>query len=285
MVSTEKQTANQHNMNKSLDDCVLAYHHLASLRRKPGVIKKPDFIGVGAGRCGTTTIYEMLKTHPSIKFSPVKELNYFGIFDRRSNRNGLTFKEYQSYFASENVSLLRGEISPAYLSNETSLAQIKEVIPDVKIIVTLRNHFERFFSQYKHHQQQSGFEDFNSYCKEALLHYEDHSSSHGWFTPWKNLEQSLYFKGLKFINQNFPSTQIHLTLFNNLVVSPTDECNKICNFLNIEEFTFSDVCKNKSPKMDIPSIDFDVKKKLVDLFKKDLNSCIEIYPELATLDS
>ena len=79
MVSTEKQTANQHNMNKSLDDFVLAYHHLASLRRKPGVIKKPDFIGVGAGRCGTTTTYEMLKTHPSIMLSRVKD------FMNRSN--------------------------------------------------------------------------------------------------------------------------------------------------------------------------------------------------------
>lgn len=73
--STEKQTADQHYMNQSLDDCVIAYHHLAGLRRKLGVIKKPDIIGVGAGRCSTTTIYEMLTTHPSINLSPLKDFN------------------------------------------------------------------------------------------------------------------------------------------------------------------------------------------------------------------
>jgi len=267
-----------------LDTSILTYHQLVQLRRKEGIIKPPDFIGVGAGRCGTTTIYETLKSHPKIKLSPVKELNYFGIFDLHTNKkSGLTFKEYQTYFATEKVDLLRGEISPAYITRVESLKQIKKHVPNVKIIITLRNHFERFFSQYKHHQKKSGFEDFNSYCKEALSYYEDSFAPNGWFTPWKNLNQSLYFNGLRFISRNFDSSQVHLSLFNDLVLSSGDECNKICKFLGLTTFAFEEICANKSKKIDMPSIDIGIKRRLDDIFAADLDSSIKLFPKLEEL--
>lgn len=37
----------------------------------------PDFLCIGAPRCGTTWLYQMLKTHPQIWLPPVKELKYF----------------------------------------------------------------------------------------------------------------------------------------------------------------------------------------------------------------
>jgi len=38
----------------------------------------PDFIIIGAGKCGTTSLYNFLIQHPNIYPSKIKEVNYFG---------------------------------------------------------------------------------------------------------------------------------------------------------------------------------------------------------------
>ena len=40
---------------------------------------EPNFILIGAGKAGTTAIYEYLIQHPQIYMSPIKEPNYFAL--------------------------------------------------------------------------------------------------------------------------------------------------------------------------------------------------------------
>jgi hypothetical protein len=51
----------------------------------------PDFLGIGSTRCGTTSIYEYLRSHPDVWLPPIKELHYWDIervrrVDGRSRR-------------------------------------------------------------------------------------------------------------------------------------------------------------------------------------------------------
>ena len=41
----------------------------------------PDFLGIGAPRCGTTWLFRVLFAHPDLWLSPVKELHYFDSID------------------------------------------------------------------------------------------------------------------------------------------------------------------------------------------------------------
>ena len=50
---------------------------LTSLLNKSTIILKPNFLIPGAGRSGTTTLYEYLKQHPEIFLSEKKEPVFF----------------------------------------------------------------------------------------------------------------------------------------------------------------------------------------------------------------
>ena len=60
------------------------YHPSAMI--KPGIMRVitgpfrvlPDFLIIGASKCGTTSLYNYLIQHPNIYPAKTKEVNYFG---------------------------------------------------------------------------------------------------------------------------------------------------------------------------------------------------------------
>lgn len=75
----------------------------------------PDFLCIGASRCGTTWLHENLAAHPQLWLPPVKELRYFDMFKHRDwNRLPLVLRDPHSRqrahrFLSQQVkSYLRG---------------------------------------------------------------------------------------------------------------------------------------------------------------------------------
>ncbi len=114
----------------------------------------PDFLLIGAQKCGTTSLYSYLAEHPCIHSATVKEVGYFDRYYRR----GLDW--YRSQFPSrlrkhyERVVRRRpfftGEASSGYLLNPIALRRIAEVLPEVKLIVVVRNPVDRAYSHYQH---------------------------------------------------------------------------------------------------------------------------------------
>lgn len=49
--------------------------------RVPDPFEGPQFLGIGAPRCGTTWLYEVLRGHPALWLPPIKELHYFDSID------------------------------------------------------------------------------------------------------------------------------------------------------------------------------------------------------------
>ena len=41
------------------------------------LLKTPDFIIIGAQKCGTSTLFDHLRKHPDIRLPKMKELNFF----------------------------------------------------------------------------------------------------------------------------------------------------------------------------------------------------------------
>jgi hypothetical protein len=103
-------------------------------------VRKPDFFVVGAGRCGTTALYEYLRAHKRVFMPAVKEPRFFaddmpGLMNRTAS-----LLEYLGLFRGARPEHLAvGEASPQYLYSSTAIGNIRGFNPDARLIVMLRN--------------------------------------------------------------------------------------------------------------------------------------------------
>lgn len=103
----------------------------------------PDYIIVGAAKCGTTSLCNYLDVHQDVKMTQPKELDFFG-------RDGIedNLDEYCSHFSNKNGQIV-GEGSVSYmLYSELAAEQIKKYAPNAKLIMMLRNPMDRFYSDF-----------------------------------------------------------------------------------------------------------------------------------------
>jgi len=112
--------------------------------------KWPNFFIVGAGRCGTTSLYEYLKKTPGIYMSPVKEPKFFSRIDPVYLDPPVIRdkKKYLALFKKVKDEKAIGESSPLYMSDPQSPKLIHDTVPNARIIVMLRDPVERSFSSY-----------------------------------------------------------------------------------------------------------------------------------------
>ncbi len=109
------------------------------------VARVPDFFIVGHQKCGTTALYLMLRSHPEIFMSDVKEPRFFAS-DQRSRltrnpsnvRRPRTLEAYLSLFAGAHPEQRVGEASPQYLRSTAAPAEIAALAPAARIIAILR---------------------------------------------------------------------------------------------------------------------------------------------------
>jgi Sulfotransferase family len=104
----------------------------------------PDFFIVGNPKCGTTALYEMLKTHPQIYMPELKEPWFLAGDMRprfqppRSASPPQNLEQYLSLFRDARAEQRAGEASSAYLLSHDAAGQIAELQPDARIIAILR---------------------------------------------------------------------------------------------------------------------------------------------------
>ena len=134
----------------------------------------PDFIVIGAMRCGTTSLYRYITDHPRIAPAFKKEVHFYDLH----YADGLDW--YRTHFplkVSQRLSargydpgFITGEASPYYLFHPGVPARVKQHSPDAKLLVILRNPVDRAFSHYQQ-QVRSGTEKLS--FEEALEREEE----------------------------------------------------------------------------------------------------------------
>jgi hypothetical protein len=122
----------------------------------------PDFVIVGAQRCGTTSLYNYLVEHPDTSPAFMKETHFFDLHFHR----GLSW--YRAHFPiAWNASRtavratrsrrVAGEATPYYLFYPHAPHRALATVPSAKLIVLLRNPVDRAYSHY-HHEVATGVE-------------------------------------------------------------------------------------------------------------------------------
>ncbi len=112
--------------------------------RPPHSLRIPDFYIVGHPKSGTTALYEMLRRHPEIFMSELKEPRFFAADLRpRFQAHGAgehpqTIEQYAALFADAAPEQRAGDASPSYLRSRVAAAEIARVRPDARIVAVLR---------------------------------------------------------------------------------------------------------------------------------------------------
>lgn len=109
----------------------------------------PDFLIVGAPKCGTTALHRFLLEHPALYLGK-KEYHHFGRDLRPPDYTGERWDRaaYEALFAGARPDQQCGESSVWYLSSHTAAREIYARNPATRIIIMLRNPVDAMYSLY-----------------------------------------------------------------------------------------------------------------------------------------
>jgi hypothetical protein len=121
----------------------------------------PDFVIIGAPKCGTTFLYHLLTKHPHVEPAAFKETHYFDhLFDKGTEWYRQCFLPSRQKDGQRTIT---GEATPGYLFHPHAAKRMARVIPEARLIALLRNPVDRTYSAYhhrtKHRQEIQTFEE------------------------------------------------------------------------------------------------------------------------------
>lgn len=185
---------------------------------------KPDFLGVGIHKTGTSWVHAMLKDHPQISMATnpggAGQGKEFGFWLEDSNMDP---KAYMHRFSCEDGNV-KGEFTPSYAAKLKTLQLIRSSLPDVKIVCGLRDPRYIFHSAYLHERRGGSITSLTDYYN---------------FVVSKNiLDDSNLDRIVDNINKTFPSENIHYYFYSKMKNNPKKEIQKIYSFLGVDpDFT------------------------------------------------
>lgn len=188
--------------------------------RKGGTELKwwPTFLGIGSMRCGSTWLYEVLKLHSDIRMSGCKEMDFF--FMAQMLQHDLRW--YESQFRPDNGTKpkpIRGEISPLYARLKAwQVKRIAELLPDARIILTLRHPVERVWSQALYEFGFRSQRDLRKVRSSEFLRQLER--------PRSKLSSD-YYHTVRVWSDAFGSEALHISLFDELRDDPQTYVNDI----------------------------------------------------------
>ena len=208
----------------------------------------PDLIIAGAPKCGSTSIFDWLSSHPEVCASSVKE-TYFLMDDayplvRKENNvhiNGI--EGYSNFFShcSPNDKLLI-EATPDYLYQETALDVLASLESPPNVLFILRKPSERVYSLYQFARnnvssipKNTGFREFI----EAVMIYDDRSFLQGRRILQQSLRHSQYVEYLaQWIFRL--NKHVHVVLFEDMRDSPKEFMVSLASQFGLDSAYFED---------------------------------------------
>jgi hypothetical protein len=118
-----------------------------------GAANWPNLFIVGAAKAGTTSLSRYLDEHPDVYMSAMKEPHFFSHIEPDPKLAPFfphvkDATAYLALFSNSGRARVRGEASTSYLTHEGVATSIKEISPEAKIVIMLRDPISRAFSHY-----------------------------------------------------------------------------------------------------------------------------------------
>ena len=193
-----------------------------------------DFIIAGVQKSGTTTLSNLL-TQTSDIFIPTEQEIPFFLETKYQKMGWKKFINY--YFSKAKQNQLKGTSTPQYLMFPYSLQEIKNKLPNIKIIIIFRDPIKRLLSQYDMNFRmnveirnineviKNNFENLDEF---RLIKYNSHITKYITSGEYINLTNNL--------EKLFSKSQLLYINFDDLIKKPQVVLNLVSNFLQIKKF-------------------------------------------------
>lgn len=192
----------------------------------------PSFICIGPGRAGTSWLYEVLSEHPEVCMAKcIKETQYFNEnFDK-----GLEW--YKTFFDGCREARARGEISNRYIFDPLVARRIKATISDCRILICMRNPYERIQSVYSFKLREGALD-----CsfEEALIKMPE------------LIEENRYYSLLNPYYEIFGHENVFLLFFDEITAKPRELCKELFRFIGADDEFIPLVAEKKVNQAIIP---------------------------------
>lgn len=216
----------------------------------------PDFLVVGTKRGGTTSLWNWLVAHP----------NVIGMFPEVRGRKSTDFffadcphslRWYRSHFptAQRRAEVERetggravsGEASPLYMWDPRLCDRIHETLPDVKILMSLRDPVERAYSHFQERTKEGietlGFEEALAAEPERLAGELErmqadpgyHSTSWDWFSY---RSRGVYEPQVRRWLEVFGPDRVHVQRSEDMYEDPQTSMDAVCDFLGVPRYGY-----------------------------------------------
>jgi hypothetical protein len=183
----------------------------------------PTMLVIGAMKCGTSALHHYLSLHPDVSMAREKEVNFFFGPDEPPHddesewwRTGQWHRGlgwYADRF--EEGYAVRGESSPGYTdpSHPEVAGRVARVLPDVRLVMLVRDPVQRAVSQWAHHVRDG---DEPRPVEEAVL---DPTSQY--------LPRSRYYASLRPFLSRFPREQLLVVVQERLLADRRAELARV----------------------------------------------------------
>ena len=231
----------------------------------------PDFIIPGEAKCGTSSLYHYLTQHPQVLRADVKEPNNFLEY---GGSMLLCRMHYPLRWRSWGGPRITGEASAEYFSKHRVPGIVAAALPDVKIIILLRNPVTRAYSDH-----QMFFKDgrekapFATAARLSLRWLADPDTlpladaagqlNHN---PVRYVQRGVYLPSLLRWQGHFPADRMLILRSEDLFADPQRVTAQAWRFLGLSEVALRDVAPRKRGTYASP-VDRDTLRQLADFYR------------------
>jgi len=202
----------------------------------------PNTFLAGATRCGTTSLFQYLRSHPNVCGPSQKETRYlidedYPLFKPESNILYQRLEGYRVYYKNYNPEKHRVilDATPDYLYQETPLAILPKWSPLPKVVFILRKPSERVYSMFNYAKNVRETLDSNisfDYFVH-MIHTHDRYLEHK--PILKNaIEHSKYIRYIEKWQTCLGKETIHVLLFEDMVSAPLRFMQDLCCRLDLD---------------------------------------------------
>ena len=208
----------------------------------------PNFIIVGAAKCGTTSLYHYLMQHPEVYMSSRKEPTFLcGGAMRKSTGHGdalhasravKTFDDYCRLFEKGIGKKAVGEASTSTLFHfEWSILAIQRYLGDPRIVIILRDPVARAYSAYNY-QVMYGWEQLSF---ADALNNEEKRDRKGYWWHWNYRNCGLYARQVHAFQEKFSHVQV--LLYDDLEINANALIRALYTFLEVDPDFIPDISR------------------------------------------
>ena len=178
----------------------------------------PDAIGLGAEKCGSTSLYYYLRAHPEIGVQRRKETLFFADNFHR----GLDWYRRQFPDGARTLFEAHGGNYTKYPTIREVPERIHSVLPEARFVYIVRDPIERIVSRWIHHYSNG---DENQSLEDALAELDGN----------RYVVPTLYFEQLERYLRLFPADRFHIFTTEEMRQERMATLRRLFRFLGVDE--------------------------------------------------